>query len=264
MAIMQDRFMSGDIDCAAWRNLEDEARAEAAERLPTAEGWHQIAQAIETARAQFGGSDVRSHTVIFDPEQWQPYARALPGQALRTKCISRGDVFEIAAEPASAEGSWRLFCSSYIWGQGSNGYGRARIERIIRTTPPQQLSAIIASARTHLAACGPLSAYASLRGTDSACTVPHWGPAFFTKLLHFADTPSAADSAVILDNLTARVVADVSGLPHLVDRRGRSERWTAYRYGVYLAWMTLVSAKLDVSPDLLEYALFAEGRRQRT
>ena len=68
---------------------------------------------------------------------------------------------------------------------------------------------------------------------------------------------------LILDNLTARVVADVSGLPHLVDRRGRSERWTAYRYGVYLDWMTLVSAKLDISPDLLEYALFTEGRRRR-
>ena len=236
--------------------------AEAADKLPIAEGWHHIAQAIETARAQLGSEDVRSHTISFDPEKWQPYARALPEQALRTKCISRGDVFEIAAEPVSAEGNWRLFCSSYIWGQGSNGYGRARIERIIRTTPPQQLFAIIASARACLADCGPISAYASLRGTGSACTVPRWGPAFFTKLLYFADTSSAAGSALVLDNLTARVVANVSGLPHLVDRRGRSGRWTAYRYGVYLAWMTRVSAKLDVSPDLLEYALFTEGRRR--
>ena len=213
--------------------------------------------------AQLAGDDVRSHAISFDPEKWQPYARALPEQALRTGCISRGDVFEIAAEPVSAEVNWRLFCSSYVWGQGSNGYGRARVERIIRTTTPEQLSAVIASARARLAACGPLSAYAYLRGAGSACTVPHWGPAFFTKLLYFADTPSAPGSALILDNLTATAVADISGLPHLVNKRGGSGRWTEYRYGVYLAWMNLVAAKLDVSPDFLEYALFEEERRRR-
>jgi hypothetical protein len=255
--------MSGDTDCTAWRDLEDDAQAEAAESRPSADGWARIARAVEAVRAQLGGEDARSHTISFDPEKWQPYASALPEQALRTKCISRGDVFEIAAQPASAEGNWRLFCSSYIWGHGPNGYGRTRIERIIRTTPPQQLSAVIASARACLAACGPLSAYASLRGTGSACTAPHWGPAFFTKLLYFVDAPSAAGSALILDNLTATAVADISGLPHLVNKRGGSGRWTGYRYGVYLAWMNLVAAELHVSPDFLEYALFEEGRRRR-
>lgn len=255
--------MSGDTDCTAWRDLEGEARAEAGGKLPTADGWRRIAQAVETARKQLGGKDVRSHAISFDPEKWQPYASALPEQALHTKCISRGDVFKIATEPASAENNWRLFVSSYIWGHGSNGYGRARIEQIIRTTPPQQLSAVIASARARLADCGPLSAYAYLRGAGSACTVPHWGPAFFTKLLYIADTPSAAGSALILDNLTATAVADISGLPHLVNKRGGSGRWTKYRYGVYLAWMNLVAAELGVSPDLLEYALFEEERRRR-
>lgn len=254
--------MSRDTDCTTWRKLEDQARAEAAEKLPSADGWHQIAQAIERARAQLGGSDVRPHTISFDLEKWQPYASALPEQALRTGYLSRGDVFEIATEPTSAGGNWRLFCSSYIWGQGSNGYGRARVERIIRTTPPEQLSAVIASARARLAEHGPLSAYAYLPGAGSTCTVPCWGPAFFTKLLYFAATPPAPGSALILHNLTAGIVADISGLPHLVDERGRSGRWTKYRYGVYLAWMTMVSAKLDVLPDLLEYALFTEGRRQ--
>jgi hypothetical protein len=61
---------------------------------------------------------------------------------------------------------------SYIWGQGTTGYGRTRFERIIRRTPPEQLSTVIAEARDRLAACGPLSAYAYLRGTGSARTVP--------------------------------------------------------------------------------------------
>jgi len=67
---------------------------------------------------------------------------------------------------------------------------------------------------------------------------------------------------LILDNVTARVVADISRMPHLVDARQRSERWTAYRYGVYLAWMSLVAAHLGVPRDFLEYALFLDGRRR--
>jgi hypothetical protein len=49
----------------------------------------------------------------------------------------------------------------------------------------------------------------------------------------------------------------------LVNKRGGSGRWTAYRYGVYQAWMNLVAVELDVSPDFLEYALFEEERRRR-
>jgi hypothetical protein len=29
----------------------------------------------------------------------------------------------------------------------------------------------------------------------------------------------------------------LSGIEHLVTEHGRSDRWTAWRYGVYLAWM---------------------------
>ena len=48
---------------------------------------------------------------------------------------------------------------------------------------------------------------------------PHgarWGPAFFTKLLYFAHTGPTPGSALILDNLTAAAVAEISGLPHFV------------------------------------------------
>jgi hypothetical protein len=253
--------MSGDSDCTEWRNLEDKACAEAAGHLPTADGRDRIAQAVEAARRQRGGDDVRSHAISFNPAQWQPYAGALPEQALRARSISRGDVFEIAAEPDDADGHWRLFCASNIWGRPSNGFGTTRFERIIRETPHEQLSTVIAEARGRLAACGPLSAYAYLRGTGSACTVPHWGPAFFTKLLYFAHTGSAPGSALILDNLMATAVAAISGLPNFVNRRGGSRRWTKYRYGVYLAWMNQVAVEQGVSPDFLEYALFEDERR---
>ena len=121
-------------------------------------------------------------------------------------------------------------------------------DRIIQRTPRKQLSAVIAEARRRLAACGPLSAYAYLRGTGSACTVPYWGPAFFTKLLYFADTRPAPGSALILDSRTATAVAAISKCPHFVSKRER--------YGVYLAWMNQVAVAQEISPDFLEYALF--------
>lgn len=255
--------MSGDSDCTKWRDLEGEARAEAAKRLPITEGHARITRAVTAVQERLGGEDVRSHAIRFDLERWQPCASALPERVLRTHCISRGDVFEVAAEQPSTDASWRLFCLSYIWGSGVTGYGSARFERIIRRTPPAQLSAAANEARCRLAACGPLSAYAYLRGTGSACTVPHWGPAFFTKFLYFADAGSVPGSALILDNLTATAVGAISGLPNFVNRRGGSVRWTAYRYGVYLAWMKLVAAEQEVKPDFLEYALFEDERQQR-
>lgn len=94
-------------------------------------------------------------------------------------------------------------------------------------------------------------------------TVPRWGPAFYTKLLYFASTPGVSGSALILDNQTAWMVSTITGMDHFVDQYNRSERWTAYRYGVYLAWMTEVSAQLKIQPDFLEYALFMEARRRR-
>ena len=68
-----------------------------------ADGWRRIAQAVEAARKQLGGEDVRSHTISFDPEKSQVLRPcAIPERALHTKCISRGDVPKIATEPASA------------------------------------------------------------------------------------------------------------------------------------------------------------------
>ena len=70
-------------------------------------------------------------------------------------------------------------------------------------------------------------------------------------------------STLILDNQIARTVHTMSGMEHLVGRYGRSECWTAWRYGVYLAWMCRVADALEVQPDFLEYALFMEAKQRR-
>ncbi len=137
------------------------------------------------------------------------------------------------------------------------------MDRILRRTLPTELQDLIIEVRRLLAQRGPLCDYDYLRGDKWRGTIPYWGPAFYTKLLYFASIPGGAGSALILDNQTAWMVSAITGMDHFVDQHNRSERWTAYRYGVYLAWMTEVSAQLKVQPDFLEYALFMEAKRRR-
>ncbi|HEX2746086.1 MAG TPA: hypothetical protein VHN16_17035 [Streptosporangiaceae bacterium] len=99
-------------------------------------------------------------------------------------------------------------------------------------------------------------------GSPSAAAPGHGRPGA-VRLLYFADTPGQTGSALILDNQTAWIVTQITGMEHLVNERNRSKQWTAYRYGVYLAWMTTVSGQLQVRPDFLEYALFLEAKRSR-
>jgi len=255
--------MNDTADCAQWRELEAQARVQAEKHLPPAEFKEQIICALADARERLGGGDVEIHDVPFHPDAWGLDAAALPQQALTSRRISRGDGFAIAAWPADDDTNWQLFCTSFVFGYGPSGIGPARLERVLRRTQPADICAVIAEARRQLKKCGPLSAYGYLRGKDMGGMVSYWGPAFFTKFLYFADTPGEPGSALILDNQTAWMVTQVSDMEHLVDHRNRSERWTAYRYGVYLAWIAMVSEQLQVRPDFLEYALFLEAKRRR-
>jgi hypothetical protein len=150
--------------------------------------------------------------------------------------------------------------ASKVFGYGAVGYGPSRFAKITTRTPPSRLCTVIAEARRRLAQCGPLSAYDYFRGRGAERIVPYWGPAFFTKLLYFAD-PSLG--TLILDNQLAWIVHQLSGIEHLITRRSRSERWTTWRYAVYLAWMRQVADQMGVQPGLLEYALFMEAGRLR-
>jgi hypothetical protein len=251
--------MSGENDCAHWRDLEDQARNKVAEYPLSAEGRRQVAEAIAQARRVLGGDNVRSHAVRFDPAKWQLDGDPVPDRLMAAGQISRGDLFDLAAGSLGAT-TWSLFCCTYIWGQGRIGYGRARFDRITCATPQDSIVTVVQEAIARQSACGPLSAYDYLRGTGGRCTIPYWGPAFFTKLLYFANS-SQPRRALILDQVLAREVAGLSSIPNLVNSRGEARRWTKYRYGVYLAWMTQTAAEFGVPADLLEYALFKPWER---
>ena len=254
-----DQDMSGEDGCAHWRDLEDQARDEAAQYSLDAEGRRRVEEAIAQARRVLGGDNVRSHAVSFDPAKWQLDRDPVPDRLMSAGQISRGDLFDLTARlPGSA--TWPLFCCTYIWGQGRNGYGRARFDRIRSVTPQDGIVNAVEESLARQGVCGPISAYAYLRGTGRSCTVPHWGSAFFTKLLYFADA-TGPHGALILDQVLAREVADLTGMPHLVNSRGQAQRWTEYRYGVYLAWMAQAAAEFQVPTDFLEYALFRPWER---
>jgi Putative 8-oxoguanine DNA glycosylase OGG-like protein len=250
-------------DDKKWPELAAQAQAEAKDHLPDPDTLEHIKRAASRARAALGGDDVRIHSVPFDPDMWMLPPLALPHAVLSSKRISRGDAFAVASRPASPEANWLLFCTSFVFGYGTSGLGPPRLERILGQTSPADLQDLIAKVRRLLARHGPLRAYDHLCGDKRRGTVPHWGPAFYTKLLYFASIPGGARSALILDNQTGWMISAITGMDHFVDQHNRSERWTAYRFGVYLAWMTEVSAQLKVQPDFLEYALFMEAKRRR-
>lgn len=249
-------------DCMRWRGLEAEARVQAEKDLPSAEVYEQITKALARAREDLGGEDVEAHNVAFGPRVWRLISTALPQHVRVSGRISRGDGFAVAAGPADAETNWQLFCTSFVFGYGTYGVGPARLERILKRTQQPDLCAVIAEARRRLKECGPLSTYHYLRG-DRGNKVPHWGPAFFTKFLYFAAPPGVIGGPLILDNQIAWMLTQITPMEHLLVRRNRSQRWTGYRYGVYLAWMAMMSEQLQVRPDFLEYALFEEAKRRR-
>jgi hypothetical protein len=248
-------------DCSSWEELYAQAQEEAQRHLPTTTAaWDKIRQVLNRAKETLRGEDVRNHSINFDPDAWPLSDMSLPQQILGKRRVSRGDVIDVAAEPVDASTNWRLFCMSFVFGYGLSELGPARFRRIIRRTTPEQISAIVGEARQRLNTCGSLAAYDYLRYSDWRGRVPVWGPAFFTKLLYFANTSGEGLIALILDHQMARIVRRLSGIRYLVTGGRNYRRWTAYRYGVYLAWMHLVAEELDVRADFLEYALFTQGR----
>ncbi len=241
--------------CTKWRANDAAAEAEAAAHLPDAGGWATIRQALAAAEQTPGGQDTRDHSVPVPPGKWRPVNATLPSGVWAAAKISRGDCFDVA----TAGTDWELFCASFVFGYGDVRVGPARFQKIIRHTAPNALAAVIQEAQRLLTSCCLLCAYDYLRGPDNHPTVPYWRAAFFTKLLYFAD---GSRHALILDNQMGWIVQQLSTMPFL-GRRNQSRAWTTYRYAVYLHWMRLVAAELDVPTDALEYALFGEARRQR-
>lgn len=238
-----------------WEQLTEQAEEEAARFPLKAEHERRVEDAIENARRRLGGDSVAGHTVLFRPQLWEPVLDALPAHCVEAGAITRGDVFAVAADGDAENAFWRLFVASYVWGQGNNGYGPARLKRIVRVTPRDSLAALIGDAFAAGKQHGPMAAYGKLRGEHRyRAAAKYWGAAFFTKALYFG-LRSHVHAPLILDRVMARRVTMLGDVPWLL-YRGFGYNWSTYRYGVYLAWMGQTADRFEVSPEFLEYALF--------
>ena len=232
---------------------DDQAREEAAahslpeDRIPELDGL------VSAKRDALGAGGVRAHRVGYNRENWDGLLP--PGLAERDS-VSRGEVFAIAETGSLTD----VFTASYVWGVGRIGYGPTRYRNIVDSTGGRL--EVLLNQAVEAGSVDVIAGYSMFYGGDDAehrspanhesvSRIKGFGPAFFTKFLYFTHP-----DALILDNVLAGKVATLSGLPHLVDRRGRSKTWSPYRYAVYLHWMCQTAATLKCSPEELEFALF--------
>lgn len=252
-------------------DADAQAAEEASLHAASAEDLDLMIQQTRQKSADLGEEGVRAHRVSFNPDSWSGLLHQLPDAIVANRSVSRGQVFDIAAEvrdgsrPASD-----LFTASFLWGTGTTGYGASRYREIVTLAGAERLESAMRNAYDAAnqsdGSVDPIAGYAQLYGgydfrrraepsSDAWSRLARFGPAFFTKFLYFS-TPGA----LILDNVLANAVQRRSELNHLVTARGRSVEWTPFRYAVYLHWMQQTAAMLDVSPQLLELTLFSPPR----
>lgn len=189
--------------------------------------------------------------------RWQ--RDALPGReilsALRNEVdehggIRRAFVFEQRDDPLA------LFIAAMAWGFGRHPRAPGRVARMV--TPPggdprSILNDIVGAARKS-AAAGFAALFENRRGR-----LPGLGTAFGTKLLYFAvylDGP--IPPPLIYDQFVWRALKSLDGSPDLP----HPQRYvTSEQYLAYCAWAEDNAARAAMDADVVEYVLFAEGRR---
>lgn len=133
------------------------------------------------------------------------------------RLVSRHELVELARDCRRADTWVPLLLATYAWGMGSTGYGPARLTSILQRplNDPRLVLELDDTLREAVRSLDtdPLRAYAYLRGQQTkeygtasgTRRVPGWGPAFFTKFLHFASESlePAKGRALILDKRVA-------------------------------------------------------------
>lgn len=125
-----------------------------------------------------------AHAVHYVPASWagiRPWPGLLTGQTQQDEmALSRRQVREVAHACTRTSGWADALVTSYVWGQGRNGYGPHRLRRILERASART---VLSQAAETLADDGAVAAYRTLYGAT-----PGLGPAFLTKFLYFAGT----------------------------------------------------------------------------
>jgi hypothetical protein len=246
--------------------------------LPNREGVSALQGWLTSHRVQaLHGVDPGRHEVRIVPSHWAvvvgPHWPEEIGASDTRTALSRQDLFDLAAR---ADGSWiPLLATTYAWGQGTFGYGPARLRKILESNDHNEMDRSLADAVNALRSDGPATGYRVLNRR-----VRHLGPAFFTKFLYAAGEGLALDRPrpLILDQ---RVAASLRTLTTTLNRQDglppdlsawlwTHNGWSPHRYEQYVSFAHRLSTHLHRTidgwpdrPDLIELALFDKGLRDR-
>ncbi|MEV1142732.1 hypothetical protein [Micromonospora sp. NPDC049799] len=219
---------------------------------------------------------VDRHAIDVVPARWARFAEYLPFETDGQACmpLSRRAVTDVARE-CRGSGAWLpLLVTSFAWGWGKRGFGPARLSWILNGRgplpglSPGEIDNRLAAAVQVLDDQGGRDAYQLLLERKR---IPGFGPAFFTKFLHFAiRTDDERCLAPILDKRLARQMRCFwerrTGEAYAVNGPAarwlwRGPRWSSRRYQVYRAFMCRAAVQLSASgerwtPELVELLLF--------
>jgi hypothetical protein len=164
--------------------------------------------------------------------------------------IRRAFVFEQRNDPLA------LFIATMAWGFGRHPRAPGRVARMLSPPggDPRSILDDIVGAACRSSSEGFSALFESHRGR-----LPGLGPAFGTKLLYFAaylDGPSPRP--LIYDQFVWRALENVEGSPDLPHPQ---RRLTSEQYSTYCGWAEQSAARAVIPADVIEYVLFAEGRR---
>jgi hypothetical protein len=146
----------------------------------------------------------------------------------------------------SQEQAEAAFLVSRAWGDGLNGYAAWRGAKISDAAKGVGECALKVSQA--LAFRGALAAYGML-ADGGECRMTGLGPAFATKFLYFAQTPTSRPRALILDRNLIDWFRAVAGL-------SLPAGWSISGYARYLETMHSWAAQLKSEPDELELCIF--------
>lgn len=206
----------------------------------------------------FGGLPGESRPILVDAARWSaalppgtwPEGFGASGQ------VWRREVFAVAQRWRDGDvPSVQLAAASLAWGYGRRGYGPYRTSAILsREDAAPRLNAALEGLRGDTPSLETLVGSYRLFMTTSKLT--GLGPAFFSKILHFAGyrRGRGGTQPLILDSVVAARLPDEAGAA----RRYRSGWWSS-TWRDYLLWAALQADRSGYAgePDQVEMALFA-------
>lgn len=175
--------------------------------------------------------------------------------------LSRSEVFAVADGEVNTSNAMQLLYHSSAWGLGTKA-PRLKARLAGMTRDPLQHAELLRDAwRSVRNGMSPRDCYTVLLTHKGTARIPWFGAAFVTKYLYFAHGTSSEVRNVILDARVARALRPYAW------EASPTTGWWADTYGTYCdlmaRWSHEASDQLgvEVSPDQIEAALFAQGRR---